>query len=214
MNFRFLLTALAVIGLFVTIHAADPTPAPSTDASATPAPASGEKKHKSKTTPTPKPGAPPHPGLFNRIYHTLHLSHNKEDDKKKEAESKLPNWHHLVLTMGITPSPLKLSETHQFQVTLKLENKSSKFVQMEFPTSQRIEVVVKNKTTGKLVEHWSEDQAFTNDPGMVSINPGERLEYSATVSTRDLAAGETYTIEGFFPNYEALHGSMTVVPEH
>jgi hypothetical protein len=209
MNFRFLLSALAVIGLMFTLHAADPTDSQPVDDAV---PAKKESKHK-KPAPTPKPGAPPHPGLFNRIFHTLHLSHDKDEERQKVAEAKLPNWHHIVLAMTVTPQPLKLSETHQVQVTLRLENKSKKFVQLEFPTSQRIEVVVKNKTSGKLVEHWSEDQAFSNDPGVVSINPGERVEYTATVSTRDLAAGETYTIEGFFPSYEALHSAVTVVPE-
>lgn len=209
MNFRLSVTFLAVVGLFLTVRAADSTG----DASAAPAtPAPKDSGKHAKTTPTPKPGAPLHPGLFNRIYHTLHLSSDKEAETKKEEERKLPQWKHIVLSMAVTPTPVKLSETHQIQVTLKLENKSKKFAQLEFPTTQRIEVVVKNKITGKLVEHWSEDQSFANEPGMVSINPGERLEYSATVSTRDMVAGETYIIEGFLPSYEALHGSMTVVP--
>ena len=45
------------------------------------------------------------------------------------------------------------------------------------------------------------------------MNPGERLEYTVPVSTRELAAGETYTIEGFFPNYEQLKATKTITPE-
>ena len=98
------------------------------------------------------------------------------------------------------------------KVTLQLVNKGRKMAQLEFPTSQRIEVLVKN-AAGKTVEQWSEDQAFTNDPTVETINPGERLEYSASIATRDLAAGQSYTIEAFFPNYEPLRTSKTLVPE-
>ena len=118
----------------------------------------------------------------------------------------------LMLSMTVEPQPLKLAETRQMKVTMQVANKSSKLVQLEFPTTQRIEVLVRH-ASGKLVEQWSEDRSFANEPGMVSINPGERLEYAATLSTRDLAAGESYTVEALFPNYEALRLQRTVVPE-
>ena len=85
-------------------------------------------------------------------------------------------------------------------------------MQLDFPTTQRIEVLVKNKA-GKTIVRWSEDQAFANEPTLVAINPGERLEYTATVSTRDLVAGETYTVEAFFPSYEALRQNRALTPE-
>jgi Intracellular proteinase inhibitor len=181
------------------------------DAPATPAPVPTAPKSK-KPPATPAPGAPPHPGLFNRIFHTLHLSEDKAADKAKAEESKLPNFKHLVLTMKIEPTPLKLSETHQMKVTLRLENRSKTLVQLDFPTTQRIEVVVKNQE-GKLLEHWSEDQAFTNDPGVITVNPGERLEYSASIATRDFKVGTSVSVEGFFPNFEPLHTATTISPE-
>ena len=95
---------------------------------------------------------------------------------------------------------------------MTLANKGKKLVQLEFPTTQRIEVLVQNKA-GKRVVQWSEDQAFTAEPTLVAINPGERLEYSANVPTRDLAAGETYTLEAFFPNYETLRKTRDLTPE-
>ncbi len=196
------LLAVLIFALFASTFRAAEEPA-------TPAPGAGE--HHKKATPTPKPGAPPHPGLFNRIFHTLHLSEDKEAEKKKAEEKPAATWSHLALLMTIEPQPLKLPETRQMKVTLKLENRSKKLVQLEFPTTQRIEVLVKNQE-GKMVEHWSEDQAFSNDPGTVAINPGERVEYSASVATRDLSPGNTYTVEAFFPNYEALHAAKTIEP--
>jgi hypothetical protein len=111
----------------------------------------------------------------------------------------------------VEPIPLKLSEVRTCKVTLQLANRGRKLVQLDFPTSQRIEVLLKH-ADGKLIERWSEDQAFENEPTLVAINPGERLEYSVNVATRDLKAGQTYTVEGFFPNFERLRASRTVVP--
>jgi Intracellular proteinase inhibitor len=66
---------------------------------------------------------------------------------------------------------------------------------------------------GKLVEQWSQDQAFTHDPTIVTVNPGERAEYRVEVATRDLSAGQSYVVQGFFPNYEALKAEAMLVPE-
>lgn len=120
-------------------------------------------------------------------------------------------WKKLVPTVLIDPMPLKLSDVRTVTVTLQLANKGKQLAQLDFPTTQRIEVLVKD-STGKLVERWSEDQAFENEPTVVTINPAERLEYTAKVATRDLKAGELYTIEGFFPNYEQLRASKQVTP--
>jgi hypothetical protein len=114
--------------------------------------------------------------------------------------------------LDISPLPLKLSQTRQIKVTLVLTNKSSSFVHLEFPTTQRIEILIRNKA-GKLVTQWSEDQSFANEPSYIAINPGERVEYSESISTREMTAGQQYTIEGFFPNYDELRTSKTIVPE-
>jgi hypothetical protein len=98
---------------------------------------------------------------------------------------------------------MKVSENKLMKVTLTLTNRSKKLVQLDFPTSQRVEVLLKTKD-GKTLETWSQDQAFTSEPTLVTINPNERLEYSVDVSTRDMVAGQEYTVEGFFPNFDQL----------
>ncbi len=193
MKARFLLFPLVALCAFLLgAHAADVPPA---------SPAA-----KIKAPPTP------HPGVFNRLFRAAHLAHTKDDVVKEKAESKLPNYKHVEISMSIEPSPVQLSAARQMKVIVRLRNRSNKFVQLEFPTSQRIEVIVKDGA-GKMVEHWSEDHAFTNEPGIVSINPDERLEYAADVPTREMKAGQAYTVEGFFPNYEALHTSMQLTPK-
>jgi len=151
------------------------------------------------------------PGFFSRVMRTLNPFGPKEP-RDKLNDPKAPNWKKLELTMVLEPLPLKLPETRLLKVTLRLANKSKKFVQMEFPTSQRIEVLVRDQA-GKLVEQWSQDQAFANEPTLVVVNPGERLEYSVSVATRDMVPGQTYVIEAFFPNFEPLRVQQSIVPE-
>lgn len=120
-------------------------------------------------------------------------------------------WKQLVPSISIDPNPVKLSEVRTIKVTLLLANHGKKLAQLDFPTTQRIEVLVKD-ATGKLIEQWSEDHAFENEPTLVAINPAERLEYAATIATRDLQAGQAYTIEGFFPNFDQLRAIAKITP--
>ncbi len=152
------------------------------------------------------PPATPKPSLWNRLLHPFGPS------KPKEPKVRGTNFKQLEMAMQIEPNPVKLGDNRQIKVTLTLANHSGKLVQLEFPTSQRIEVLINSKT-GQRIEQWSEDQAFNNEPTLVTINPGERLEYSVNVSTRDLVAGETYSVEGFFPNFEALRKSQPLTTE-
>jgi hypothetical protein len=144
------------------------------------------------------------PSLLDRVLHPF------GGGKGKPPKEKTVNK--LVVEMKLDPQPLKLSSTNRLKVTLTLINRTKKLVPLEFPTSQRIEVLLKTNA-GKLVEQWSQDQAFNQEVSVVTINPGERVEYVVEVATRDLVAGQTYVVEGFFPNHELLKVEKTIVPE-
>jgi len=144
------------------------------------------------------------PGFFQRIIHVFHKD-------KPEQEKNRKTGRDLELTMVVSPQPLKLSETHEIQVTLRVTNNTSKVVQLDFPTTQRVEVLLRNPS-GKLVTQWSENQSFENDPSDLILNPREHIEYAVNISGRDMVAGQTYTVEGFLPNYERLKASQTVIP--
>jgi hypothetical protein len=150
--------------------------------------------------PTPKPG------LWSRLRHPFGGS------KAKEPKIQGVSFRQLEMGLLIEPNPVKLAENRQIKVTLTLTNRGGKLAQLEFPTSQRVEVLLKGKG-GQTIEQWSQDQAFNNEPTLVTINPNERLEYSVNVSTRDLVAGETYSVEGFFPNFDALRKARSVTAE-
>lgn len=153
---------------------------------------------------TPPPT--PKPSLWYRILHPF------GGGKSKEAKGTKTSFKQLEIGLVVDPSPVKVADNRMVKVTLTLINRGNKLAQLEFPTSQRVEVLLKAKD-GKTVEQWSQDQAFTSEPTLVAINPSERLEYSVNIATREMVAGETYTVEAFFPNFEALRKSVPLVAQ-
>jgi hypothetical protein len=154
--------------------------------------------------------ATPTPGFLNRTMdETLQILH------LKHAAHRVPpaNIHHdIELKLDISPSDFSLSDTRQVQATVDLFNRSKKnYVHLDFPTSQRIEILVRD-SSGKVVNTWSEDQSFTADPATITVNPGERLEYTASVATREMSPGQPYSIEVSFPNYPELKIEQRVSP--
>jgi hypothetical protein len=163
------------------------------------------------STPSSTDAGEEEPGFFGRMVSStkkLNPFGTTTEAEKAAAQAKAL-FKGLEMSMTVEPPMVNLSETREIVVTLKLQNRAKKLVQLDFPTTQRIEVLVRTNA-GTLVEQWSEDQAFRNEPGMVTINPRERLEYRAVISTRDFAAGQDYIVEGFFPNYDPLRAEKTI----
>lgn len=118
----------------------------------------------------------------------------------------------LAMKMQLSPVPVRLPDTRQIEVLIRLENISSRFVQLEFPTSQRIEILVQDQT-GKQILRWSEDHSFEPVSAYVGINPGEHVEYAESISTRDMQPGQKYTVTAFFPSFEKLKAEEVIVPQ-
>jgi hypothetical protein len=153
------------------------------------------------------------PGLLTRVWETTErLNPLKGELKPREMKVRGElNLKVLETSFSVDPVAPKLSEQRQITATLRLANKSKKLAQLDFPTSQRIEAVIKDQA-GRILERWSDDQRFIDEPGLVAINPGERLEYSISLATREMKGGETYTVEAWFPKFETLRGSAAVSP--
>jgi len=151
--------------------------------------------------------AAPTPNLVDKTLEILHL-----EQAPHPAAGPLLMNHQIEMKLALAPAPVKLSENRQVTVIVSLFNRSKKFVHLNFPTSQRIEILVRD-ASGKVVNTWSEDQSFTNDPAAVTVNPGERLEYTASVATREMTAGQPYVIEASFPSYGELKIQQRLVPE-
>lgn len=160
----------------------------------------------------PKP-ASNEPGLLGRMWQsTQKLNPLHRDLKPREMKQVKPeNLKAIAVSLTVDPPAPKLAEVRLVNVRLHLVNRGKRMVRLDFPTTQRIDVVVKDPG-GKIVEQWSEYHRFEKEPGMVAINPGERLEYPASVATREMKAGQTSTIEAWMPAYDSLRASATVTP--
>lgn len=99
------------------------------------------------------------------------------------------------------------------QTTVRLRNVSSRFIHLEFATTQRFEILVHDKA-GRLLVQWSEDQAFEAVPGHLGINPGESVEYHADIATRDFQPGKRYTTTVSFLNHDELKVELPFTPQN
>ena len=127
------------------------------------------------------------------------------------ASEKTIKTRGLSLSLRLDPVPVRLSETRRLEATIRLKNSSPRFVHLEFPTTQRFEMLVRDPA-GKLVVQWSEDQVFQAAPGYVGVNPGESVEYHAAFATRDLQPGKRYIVTVFFPARDDLKLELPFVP--
>ncbi len=109
----------------------------------------------------------------------------------------------LVLDLKLSPQPVKLSEVRQLEVKITLTNVSKRAVALDFPTEQRIEILLKNSSDAVLTT-WSDNHAFEAKAGSVLINPGERIYYPETIATRELTPNKVFIVEVFFPQYPEL----------
>lgn len=199
---RFLALCCAAAITAVNVFAADAAPAPEKKPGIMNRilhPFGGGRK---TSEPAPAPATDKKRGIMNRVLHPF--GGGKGEANKGNGT--------LTVELKLSPQPLKLGEANRLKVTMTLINRGKKLVPLEFPTSQRIEVLIKN-AAGKTIEQWSQDQAFTSEPTVVTINPLERAEYAVEVATRDLSAGERFSVEAYLPAYNTLRAEKTLVPE-
>jgi hypothetical protein len=99
----------------------------------------------------------------------------------------------------------------EVEVVYSVTNRGRAAERLQFPTDQRIELSLRSPDGGTLFL-WSEDRLFADTPSVVLINPGERLEYRATVPTRDMVAGRDYTAEAGLVGHEGTAASLVLRP--
>lgn len=129
---------------------------------------------------------------------------------KKLSDDK-SGWRQIAMSMTIEPGLVKLPGTRSVAVTVQVVNKGKQAMQLEFTSSQRIEVLLKSED-GKIISRWSDDQKLDKEQGFLVINPEERLEYTANISTREMVVGKGYISEAFFPNFDQLRTSRSLFP--
>lgn len=111
----------------------------------------------------------------------------------------------------VDPTTFSLDDRREITVTFSVQNKTSRLVKLDFPTSQRIEILVRDPN-GKVIQKWSDDRAFTDQSGVVMIDPDEHIQYEEKIATRDMQPGKTYTIEASLANNPEFTKTVNVTP--
>ena len=135
-------------------------------------------------------------GWLRRMLHPFGSS-------EKIPQYKNPKIRGLALTVELPSEPVKLSEVRQLPIHVILTNRADRAVEMVFPSEQRIEILL-HDSNGRVVTRWSENRAFAEQVGTLLINPGEHVEYSETIATRELSSGRVFTVEVTVPAYPEI----------
>ena len=89
-----------------------------------------------------------------------------------------------------------------------------KLASLKFATSQRLEILLRDPNSGKVLSQWSQDRTFDPNGGYMLVNPGERLEFHETITTRELKVGNTYNLEAYLVGYDReLRATRVVIPQ-
>jgi len=113
--------------------------------------------------------------------------------------------------LTIVPRDFSLQDRRDLETTYTVRNNTGKMVRLAFPTTQRIEIITRD-ASGTEIDKWSDDRAFKPQDGIVIINPKERIEYNETVPTRDMKAGQSYSIQADVAGYPDYTTTQTVTP--
>jgi hypothetical protein len=137
--------------------------------------------------------------------------------KKKESQTSIakvdknnpfgpitgPIYYGLEMRVKINPEVIRLSDTRALEVHLQLINRSRKPINLLFNDNRKYDFILRDMN-GKKLAQWSDDQPVNQTPGYVIINPFERAEFVGNVSTRDMVAGRTYTLETTVVGYDKM----------
>ena len=120
-----------------------------------------------------------------------------------------PVVYGVEVRVQVNPPVVRLADTRTLEVRLLLINRRRQSVALFFNDSRRYDIILRDGTGKKLVQ-WSDDQPAHPDPGTVLINPDERAEFVGTVSTRDMVAGRSYTLETQVVGYPQMRQVVSV----
>jgi hypothetical protein len=103
-----------------------------------------------------------------------------------------PKRSPLRLNLVCASNPVRLGAGNSLGVKVQLLNSGKKVQLLEFASGQRVEVVLRD-ASGKIVGRSAGSAG--EEGGMVTVNPGERIEFILNVPTRELVAGKSYSLE-------------------
>jgi Intracellular proteinase inhibitor len=110
------------------------------------------------------------------------------------GESKAKKKPALEIQVVCSPSPVSVRQTKVLSVVVKAFNSGKRAQLLEFPSSQRADAVLRDPS-GAIVGRASATASVKADTSLVTVNPGERLEYTLSLPTTGMLEGKTYTLE-------------------
>src|SRR6516164_3294895 len=122
-----------------------------------------------------------------------------------------PVYYGVEMRLKIIPEFVRLSDTRALEAHLLLINRSRKPVNFIFSDSRKYDFILRDASGKKLLQ-WSDDQPLTQAESYVIINPGERAEFVGNISTRDMSAGQLYTLEAMVIGYDKMRMSLQLSP--
>lgn len=114
--------------------------------------------------------------------------------------------------LEVEPTTFSLQDRRELNVTYTIRNNTPRMMRIEYPTGQRIDILTKD-SQGNVIDKWSDDRTFSQEEGIVVINPRERIEYQEKIPTREMKAGQSYQVDAFATTDSAFPAEKTVTPE-
>jgi len=124
-----------------------------------------------------------------------------------KAVPKMP----FEITVACEPSPVVLKKHQKITVLVRVHNGGKRTQLLEFQTSQRADAVLRG-ADGQIVARAASALPLQNDPGLVTVNPGERLEYALSLPTNAMVAGRKYTLECALVGQSGLSARLSITP--
>lgn len=131
----------------------------------------------------------------SRIFSAATRAFGLSDAERKKIAAQIK--------LQITPGVINLDQHRTVEVILKVSNPGKRALLLEFPTSQRADAVIRD-AADQIVARAAEDQDFIEESSIVSLNPGERVEYAVSLPTRGLKPGQRYKLEAALVNQKNL----------
>ncbi|PWU05728.1 MAG: hypothetical protein C5B47_08575 [Verrucomicrobia bacterium] len=146
------------------------------------------------------------PDSFQKLFETV----NKEIIHRPHRPAAV-SGDKTALSLLLEPAQIDLRERREITVTLALTNESKRQLRITFPTSQRMQLFLRDPT-GRILEKWPESHYFEPIEEVVAINPDETVQFSQRLPTRKMKGSETYTIEASLFNNSQYSRTISIKP--
>lgn len=118
----------------------------------------------------------------------------------------------LQAELSADPAEFPLAERREIRLVFSVKNTTTKAERLEFLNTQRFDLSV-IAPDGSRIFLWSEDRVFDPTASSVVVNPRERIEYEATVPTRDMQAGGIYRVEAGLAGFPETTATTQLRPK-